>query len=86
MRVVSTVHEIKTITKSISLSTGGFAQIELSEEGDGYLKIHLAKNPNVYHFNDSWRWIHYGKDKKNRKLLVELRDALNTLLESVEEP
>lgn len=83
-KVKTNVHETKTVTRTVSLSNGGFIEIEMAEIGDGYLKVHVSKREDdLYYGNQAWRYIQHGKDDKNIKILREIRDAANKLLESI---
>lgn len=82
--VKTSIHEVHQVTKSVSLSSGGFVELQLDEAGNGYLKIHVSKNTSVFIPGDAWRWIQRSDDKQNIKLLTEIRDAANALLESIE--
>lgn len=85
MKLKQSIHETKTVTSSVSLSTGGFVQLEQSELGDGYLKVHLQKEPDNYILimNQAWRYIIFAKDKKLIETATELRDALTVLIDSI---
>lgn len=84
MKLRQSVHESKTVTSGVILSTGGFVELEQSELGDGYLKIHLQKNPDHYYsVNQTWRYIMFAKDKKLIETATELRDALTVLIDSI---
>lgn len=82
-KVKTSVHESKSVVKSVSLSSGGFIELELDEAGSGYLKIHVGKNSNPHVISQAWRWVQHGGDKNNVKTLTEIRDAANSILESL---
>lgn len=82
-KVKTSVYESKSVIKSVSLSSGGFVELELDEAGTGYLKIHVTKNEGMFDHMGAWRWMQHGKDDKNIKLLTEIRDAATAILESL---
>lgn len=85
MKVRTSVHEVKSTIKGITLSSGGFIELELDEGGSGYLKVHVSKSDKPYwDAIGAWRWIQHGDDKKNIKLLTEIRDGADAILESLE--
>jgi len=85
MKVDTCVRESKTTTKGVSFSNGGFIELEVGDS-KGYLKVHVTEQDGVtFSASQAWRWIQHGTNKKNIKLLRELRDAADALLESVDD-
>lgn len=82
MKANTTVRETRTVTTSVKLSTGGFVEIELNEGDKGYLKVHLGAQKD-YGPSQAWRWIQHAPDRDTTKLLVELRDACDLLIENI---
>lgn len=83
-KVKTSVHESKSVVKSVSLSNGGFVEIELDEANSGYLKVQVGScNSGFVNSMGAWRWVQHGNDKKNIKTLTEIRDAANSILETL---
>lgn len=83
-KVQTTTYKTTSETFSIQLSTGGFVEVQLAEPGRGYLKIHLGEAPDYGDTTNAWRYIHHSKNKDTLKLLCELRNATNSLIETLE--
>ncbi len=67
----------------IGLTTGGFVEIELSNDhknGIGFVRIHLGKPKRVHYLDETYKYVRYGINRDNLDLLIELRNALNYLM------
>jgi len=85
-KLYTNISEVKTVTRDVSLSSGGFIELQLAENGSGYLKIHISSQKESWgSVLQAWRWINHGKDEENLKLLTEIRDAANLILETIYE-
>lgn len=71
--------------RRVNLSTGGFVEIEQEYwhvPGSGYVRIHLRKPAHPHDLDETFKYVRYGHEVDNLNLLIELRDALITLVES----
>jgi hypothetical protein len=67
----------------VPLSTGGFVEIEPSYQGvpdSGYVRIHLGIPENAHDLDETFKYVRHGYNADNFKLLLELRDAIDTLV------